>query len=169
MSQVAKKLAKKSELDYKTTKHFAVWDWLNASRLFEYTFFNFSSAENGDVVFAPDDIIQPTSEISDDVIQGYIDGSKEKEYILTAIFFLPIETQPNTDKNLEWASVVENVANWVQAQNDLGNFPNFGEKCIIERVETVQASDGISGADETGAKYQFSIRIIYRDITNARA
>jgi len=157
----AKELLKLSTKNITSSKHLAVWNWFYACPLCKELYFIFSDGSNGDVIISPDTII------SDDIVTSYINRTYVKDYDFTVILFLPYIIQTNSKENIDWISVVEGVNAWVEEQESLGNYPTFPSGNIIQSISTLPASDGISARDGDGAKYQFTVRITYRDETKA--
>ena len=105
----------------------------------------------------------------------YIDGAIPKRYTCNLIVFKSIsnaELVTSTDvsnENIDELNDVQKLVDWIQTQNDLKNFPNFGEDNIIDSIETttdVPRFDGIdSSINPPLAMYSIGLRITYVDET----
>lgn len=103
----------------------------------------------------------------------YIDGSVLKLYTFTVIAFTsvapnPIPKSPNlVSENVKDLADVQRIIDWITEQNELHNFPNFGQHCEIEEMEALTENPNLNGIDNTTspplAKYSLTIRISYID------
>ena len=138
----------------RVSPHEAVWDWLLACPHIQDLFFNFSTAQNGGTVLVP------LTTCTDSAEQEFVDGSSIRNYDFTIVRFGAYSTAPNDAQNLEALAAVEALAAWIQAQDELGNYPAFGPGCDILGVEVLPGGE-CSAWDESGAKYMLQIRIRY--------
>ena len=133
-------------------------------------YFNFLNAKDNDK-----QIITQTNET--DLNHNYIDGCIMKRFTFTIIDFrsvayLPIPSVAGyVSENVEEMFDVQGILDWVNAQADAENFPDFGESCIIDKMKTTSENPNLNGVD-TGvtpalAKYSISIQIDYIDTTKA--
>lgn len=129
-------------------------------------YFNFLNAKDGNkqlIITANDKSISKT----------YIDGSVSKRYTFTLIDFRSIayqavvKQQGYVNENVEEFLDVQGIMDWIEEQNDLRNFPNFGDKCIIDEMHTTTENPNLNGVDTSVtpalAKYSMSIQIDYLD------
>ena len=62
---------------------------------------------------------------------------------------------------------VQSIIDWIDEQNDLCNFPDFGEHCIIDGITALTDTPRLNGVDNSIspalAKYSVSIQITYLD------
>lgn len=103
----------------------------------------------------------------------YIDGSVLKQYTFTLIDFKSITDsalvliQNYQNENVVDVSDVQALINWVNNQNKLRNFPDFGEDCEIQSIETTSENPNFEGVNTEVtpilAMYSISIRIEYID------
>lgn len=163
----ASKLLELSTKNITSSKHLAVWNWFYGCPLFKELYFIFSDGSNGDVVISPENVILPSSCASDDIVKSFINRSYERLYDFTVTLFLPYTMQTNSTENIDWISIVEGVNEWIENQEETGNYPTFPSGNTIQSITTLPASNGISARDEDGAKYQFTVRITYLDETKA--
>lgn len=103
----------------------------------------------------------------------FIDGSVEKIYTFTIITFkstadiaiVKMEGFPN--ENLSDMSDIQTLIDWVKEQNDIHNYPDFGEYCNIDSIIPTTDNPNFDGIDEQVspplAVYSISIEIRYID------
>jgi len=129
-------------------------------------YFNFINAE--------DDNKQIITESNDKFSnRSYIDGSVLKQYTFTLIDFKSITDsalvliQDYPNENVVDVSDVQALINWINEQNKLQNFPDFGEDCEIQSIETTSENPNFEGINTevtpTLAMYSISIKIEYID------
>ena len=107
--------------------------------------------------------------------RNYVDGSVEKLYTFTILTFKSaadvavVKMVGYENENLSDMSDVQNLIEWIKEQNEARNFPNFGEDCIIDSIETTTEEPKFEGIDEQIspplAVYSTSIQIKYIDIS----
>lgn len=129
-------------------------------------FFNFAKAEDNNkqlVAVATDKKVE----------RPYIDGSVLKRFTFTLIDYRSVIYQavvkeagyPN--ENVEELLDVQSIIDWIDEQNADGNFPNFGEDCVIDEIKALTDTPRLSGVDSSAspalAKYSVSIQILYLD------
>ena len=132
-------------------------------------YFNFINAEDDTNQFVT---------TSNDVYTNkpYIDGSVQKMYTFTIITFkaaadiaiVKMGGYPN--ENLSDMSDIQALIDWVKEQEDLHNYPNFGEDCVIESIQPTTENPTFNGIDTQIspplAVYSTSIQIQYLDMSN---
>ncbi len=133
-------------------------------------FFNFLNARNDDK-----QIVTQSNDTALD--KRYVDGSIKKRYIFSIIDFRSVAYQPipkvigYTSENVEEMFDVQGIVDWVNEQNDLQNYPNFGNDCLIESMSTTASNPSLNGVDVSVtpalAKYSISIQIDYIDSSRA--
>ena len=129
-------------------------------------FFNFINAKNDNK-----QIITLANDIS--LHRTYIDGSVLKRYTFTIIDFKSISynaivlVDGYPDENVEDMFEVQEIIDWVTEQNDLRNYPDFGETVQIESMRALSDNPNLNGVDSSIqpalAKYSISIQIDYID------
>ena len=140
----------------KRDKHLAVWEWLISCPEIKNMFFNFSEGNTGDTVIIPD------STYNDDIIRSFADGSCERYYTFTIVRFQRFSVTANDVENIETLIDIEKIADWVEAQNDIGNYPEFPGGDTINNISVLPfANGGLAGSDNESAKYMFSVQIEY--------
>ena len=138
-------------------------------------FFNFINAKdkNKQVV---------TIATNNSINEKYIDGSVLRRYTFSIIDFCSVSYQaipkntviPGTSTMTDYVSenvadlgLVQNVLDWIKEQDDSGNYPDFGEDCIIEKMATTTDVPNLNGVDTQVspalAKYSITIQIDYLD------
>ena len=130
------------------------------------TYFNFAEGEDKSKQLVP---------LGNDkaVERPYIDGSVLRKYTLTIVDYRSVVYQalvnatgyPN--ENVEELAEVQAVLDWVDEQNELGNYPDFGSDCVIDKIESLSDAPKLNGVDHSTtpnlAKYSFSIQVTYLD------
>lgn len=129
-------------------------------------FFNFLNAQ--------DENKQIITQANDKSLnKNFIDGSKLKRYQFTIIDFRSVSYQPMpkvagyTSENVDDLLDVQGVMDWIEEQNDIQNYPNFGSDCQIDEMRTTSENPNLNGVDTqlspALAKYSMSIIIDYID------
>lgn len=138
-------------------------------------FFNFGKAEsnNKQIVTIANDVR---------VNVPFIDGSVQKRYTFTILDYKSVaynavikrtinETSVPVSENLDTAFEAQQVADWIEEQADLRNYPDFGSNCKIDSMQVVTDQPNMNGVDKAVtpalAKYSISIRIDYIDYSKA--
>lgn len=131
-------------------------------------YFNFINAEDetNQFVTTSNDMYTNTS---------YIDGSVLKVYMFTIITFRSaadiavVKMEGYQNENVSDMSDIQALIDWVREQDDLKNFPDFGEDCIVESIQPTTENPTFNGIDEQIspplAVYSTSIQIRYLDIS----
>ena len=107
--------------------------------------------------------------------KGYIDGSILKQYTFTLYDFRSITDQAlfktlvASNENVEEIMDVQGLIDWITEQNNLRNFPNFGEKCEIDEIKASTENPILNGINASVspaiAKYSVVITVDYIDNT----
>lgn len=129
-------------------------------------YFNFINAKNDNNQFI-------TSANDTDAQQPYIDGSVYKEYTFNIIAFKSVSYNPVVkgvgypDENVDDMAQVQALIDWVNDQDEQRNYPDFGENCVIDRIQALSENPDLNSVDTTMtpalAKYSISIKIEYVD------
>ena len=130
-------------------------------------FFNFGNVEDNahQLTISSDDVA---------VQKPYIDGSVLKRYTCSIDSFksvacIPILPGSNTDENIEDFAEVQSLLDWINEQNDISNFPNFGPSAEIDEMKTLTAKPQLLGVESSlnppMAIYRITIQIDYIDNT----
>ena len=103
----------------------------------------------------------------------YIDGAVRKRYSLTIISYLSISSNPvvkvagYTNENVSDMAEVQALIDWIAAQDEARNYPDFGDDCEVESISTLTNNPVLDQIDATKtpplAKYTFTIQVEYID------
>ena len=124
----------------------------------------------------------PSMEQPRDAIE-FIDGTVERIYraeifMYKSVVYDPIVTEETSagkkvpssiyiNENLEDMTDGQTLIDWIKEQNDNRHFPNFGEWCIIESVETTSNRPILNGVNSELepplAQYSVGLVIKYLD------
>ena len=110
---------------------------------------------------------------SDDVSlhKPFVDGSVAKRYTFSIDSFKSVANIPvvqgHSDENLSDLQEVQELLDWINEQDDLQQFPDFGSDCIVEKMTTLTTKPELVGVDSSMnppmAVYRISIQIDYLD------
>lgn len=116
--------------------------------------FNFSPNSSDKITFV--------TNYSDKVRKKYIRVGAEKEYGFT-ILITKSYSQDDDDLNLEAMNFAQAFMDWLDEQGEQKQFPNFGDKCQVKKMETLQNMPNLAEIDmENGvARYMLQCRVIY--------
>ena len=129
-------------------------------------YFNFANAK---------DSIKQFLTLTTDVTlnSSYVDGSVLKRYSLTVMSYLSISDNPIAkvagydNENITDIAEVQALMDWVNAQEQVGNYPNFGTECIVDAIRTTSNNPRLEQIDATVnpplAKYSFTVQVDYID------
>jgi len=130
-------------------------------------FINFINAKNDTIQFL-------TSSNDKRVNKPFVDGSVMKRYTINLVISksitdLAIAKDILTNENLDDLADIQKMMDWVNEQGENHNYPDFGDKCVIEEMHTTDENpsvDGINTAITPAlALYSMEIRIDYIDYT----
>lgn len=133
-------------------------------------YFNFINAQDDTTQLIP---------LTEDTATGrkYVDGSIAKTYIANLVIFKSISDMAivKTDsveypnENIEDMQDVQLLMDWINEQDDLYNFPDFGSDCIVEHIQTTTYSPRLDGVNveltPPLGMYSVSIQVDYIDQT----
>ena len=121
--------------------------------------------ENIHFNFSPDsnDSVALITNYSDKVVKKFITGDVQKQYGFT-ILITKAYSSDDDDLNLEAMNFAQAFMDWIDEQNEKKEFPDFGERCTVEKMENLQNMPNLSGVSEEGtARYMMQARILYRE------
>ena len=129
-------------------------------------YFNFISAK--------DNHKQIITSANDKVMnKRFVDGSVLRKYSFTIIEFKSSAYNPIVkelgypDENIEDMYDAQGLVDWVEQQDELQNYPDFGEDCIVEKIRTTTDNPVLDGIDASAqpplAQYSLTIEIDYLD------
>ena len=82
-----------------------------------------------------------------------------------------ISSQPINNENVEEFIDVQGIIDWLEEQADNRQFPDFGDKCIVDSMKVLTDNPVLNGVDTqikpALAKYSFTIQVDYIDYTKA--
>lgn len=130
----------------------SIINWLLLCPAIENVFFAFSQSD-----------IDGTSVVpisSDEWLTRYLDGTGEKLYTMSLIQYKDLSNTPNSSTNAETQHSIEGIMDWINEQNKIKNFPDFGSN-RIEEITVLENVPELSEIDNNRAKYIFSVQIKY--------
>lgn len=128
-------------------------------------FINFINAKDNDVQLLTDG-----NEVY--LNRTFVDGSVLKRYtfslvITKSITNMALAKDGVLSENIDDLADIQAFMDWVNAQGDERNFPDFGEDCVIEEMHTTAENPSINGINTEVspalALYSMEIRIDYID------
>lgn len=123
--------------------------------LYEWLYFNVILNTPGNSALLTD---------SDNVLQEFIDGAKEREYIFSVAMSKNYDSSGTSNVNMEALKEVENFIAWIESNDELSIFPDFGEKCDISSMEVIdQVPQASIDAEKNIAYYTVSMKINYTE------
>lgn len=103
----------------------------------------------------------------------YIDGSILKEYIFTIVLFKSVsqnavvKAEGYPDENVTDLADIQSLIDWINEQDSIYNYPDFGEDCRVDSIETLTSIPVLEAVDTSIqpalGRYSIAIRIPYLD------
>ena len=116
--------------------------------------------------FSPEsrDSISVITNYSDKVRKRFVTGDTEKEYAFALIIAKDYSTGTD-NQNLEALNFAQAFMDFLCEKNRKKEFPDFGERCMVTKLEILQNMPNLSGTnqDATLARYMIQARIIYKE------
>lgn len=86
----------------------------------------------------------------------------DKEYGFTILVTWHYSTETD-DLNLQAMNFAQQFMDWIDEQNREKNFPNFGPKCQVKKIENLQNIPNLATVDweNTKAQYMIQCRVLY--------
>lgn len=86
----------------------------------------------------------------------------DKEYGFTILMTWHFSTETD-DLNLRAMNFAQEFMVWIEKQNKDKNFPDFGEKCQVKKIENLQNMPNLAAVDWENMKAQYMIqcRVLY--------
>lgn len=112
-------------------KNKAVFEWIKGCPVFERLYFNFGTADVGTSTFIP---IPTDRTVKKDIFDNEI---KQYDFAVSSFNFVDDATFDGAE-NIEGMALLQQLTEWIEQQNIEKNFPDFGEKCFVEKIEAVQ-------------------------------
>lgn len=137
------------------------------------TFFNFAETQDNNKQI----LITANDKATE---RPFVDGSVMKRFTFTIIDYRSVIYQalvnPTTigtsvitasNENVDEILDVQAIIDWINDQNELQNFPDFGSTCMVESISTRTDNPNLNGVDTNVkpaiAKYHVAIVIDYID------
>lgn len=129
-------------------------------------YFNLINAKDNTIQILP---------VTEDKIANrpFIDGSVQKRYTANLITFKSIsdleivKSDDYPNENIDELQDIQKLIDWIQEQEELRNYPDFGENCEIDSIDTTTDNPRFDGIDAQAnppiAMYTISIVIEYID------
>lgn len=99
---------------------------------------------------------------SDRVLKKYTRAGADKAYGFTIIVTKGFSTYAD-DLNLEAMNFAQSFMDWIELLNKEKNYPDFGGKCQIKKIENLQNIPNLAGVDAENAtaRYMIQCRVVY--------
>jgi len=129
-------------------------------------FFNFANEEDGNNHFITE---------KDTKKRSFIDGSILKQYTFSIASYSSVthnavvkeDDNILMNENIENMAKVQAILDWINEQAENQNFPDFGEGCKVESMETLTTDPDIDGIDTSVnppiARYSVGVKLDYLD------
>lgn len=116
--------------------------------------FNVSPGEEGNISFL--------TNYSDKIRKKYIRVGFEKEYGFTIVITRTF-SDGTDDLNLDAMNFAQEFMDWIDEQDKKKNYPDFGDKCQIKKIENLQNMPNLASVDWENmiAQYMLQCRVIY--------
>lgn len=135
-----------------TSKHRAVWNWLQQCSKITHLFFNFGTEADGSTIIVP----------SDSQVEEYISGATLREYTVELVRFLPLTYDANDSANIDMLEDIDAVTDWIMKQAAAGNYPAFPAGCTVTGIDVLNSTTGYAIAQNgVYAKYMIPFTINY--------
>lgn len=103
----------------------------------------------------------------------FVDGSERKRFTFSIVDYKSVaydaiaKMSGYIDENVQEIMEVQSIIDWITEQNEIRNYPDFGNDMIIEEMKTLTENPNLNGVDTSVtpalAKYSMSIQIDYID------
>lgn len=116
--------------------------------------FNVSPGNEGNISFL--------TNYSDKIRKKYIRVGSEKEYGFTVVITRTFSEETD-DLNLDAMNFAQGFMDWIDEQDKKKNYPDFGEKCQVKKIENLQNMPNLASVDWENmiAQYMLQCRVIY--------
>ena len=119
-------------------------------------YFNYPAQKFGETA------VSPLTAHRDRPVQEYTSRISEREYVFALSRVAPLSDAPGSDENIAVLRDAEQLAAWVEEQDDIGNYPELPDGCTAIGVSAAPPGSGYFAArNGDGAKYQFQFSIRY--------
>lgn len=96
----------------------------------------------------------------DTVVSEYTNGDADREFTFALVQMAEHSTNYN-QTNADSIELTSDFMRWIEEQNRMGNFPNFGGSCEVYQIKNLQNMPNLAGADNTKAKYMAMVQVNY--------
>lgn len=129
-------------------------------------YFNFGEIEDGSK-----QLIAQSMDIS--INKHYVDGGEGRRYTVTLVDFKSIGynalVQGKDNENISDILETQQIIDWVTEQNEKMNYPDFGDKCEVEKIYATTNTPHLENVDTSTnpaiAEYTVTIVVEYIDNT----
>lgn len=113
--------------------------------------------------FADDspDAVSFLTNYSSKIVKKYIRAA-DKEYGFTILITWHYSTEAD-ELNMQAMNFAQEFMDWIEEQDRNKNFPDFGSKCQVKKIENLQNMPNLATVDWENmiAQYQIPCRILY--------
>lgn len=113
--------------------------------------------------FADDspDSVSFLTNYSGKVVKKYVRAA-DKEYAFSILITWKYSTETD-DLNLQAMNFAQEFMDWIEKQNCEKNFPDFGDKCQVKKIENLQNMPNLATIDWENmvAQYMIQCRVLY--------
>lgn len=144
------------------TKHDAIKEYIEPKTIeLVGSLLNFNFSDD-----SPDSFAIVTN-YSDKIIKKYIRVGADKEYGFTIIITKTFSTNAD-DLNLVAMNFAQAFMDWIDEQQRSKNYPDFGERCQIKKIENLQDMPNLASVDMENliARYMIQCRVTYFEKEN---
>lgn len=115
--------------------------------------FNFSDDKAGSISFI--------TEYSSKISKKYVRAA-DKEYGFSVVITWHFSSDTD-DLNVDAMNFAQNFMDWIDDQNRIGNFPDFGIGCQVKKIENIQNMPNLAAVDWDNmvAQYVIPCRVLY--------
>ena len=137
------------------SKHKALQEWVQSFLNDNYLYFQKADAYPDTRLLVPN--------VGDYITKTDICGFKYKTYTFVFIGYAPMDTG-TSDTNRLNMEIFDNFNDWLVEQQELQNFPQFGESCSEYEITPLQNMANLTQITEDGlAQYMLAAQINYKE------
>lgn len=99
------------------------------------------------------------------LVKKYVDGEEMRKFQCVIRQVKPLSRYANTSENIEQMQCVQDFMDWINQQGKDGNFPDFGEKCMVIDMSTPEGviNPMLAGIYEGTSLFSFPFEITYTE------
>lgn len=137
------------------SKHKALQEWVQSFLNDNYLYFQKADAYPDTRLLVPN--------VGDYITKTDICGFKYKTYTFVFIGYAPTDTG-TSDTNMLNMEIFDNFNDWLVEQQELQNFPQFGESCSEYEIMPLQNMANLTQITDDGlAQYMLAAQINYKE------